>query len=44
MIGHPEAANAEKGARLLAAIAEALADKLANPDLWSLPWQAEISP
>ena len=44
VIGHPEAANAEKGACLLAAIAEALADKLANPDLWSLPWQAEISP
>lgn len=44
VIGHPEAAGAEKGARLLAAIAETLADKLANPELWSLPWQAEPSP
>ena len=41
VIGHPEAASAEKGERLFAAIAEALAKKLCNPALWQLPWQAE---
>jgi creatinine amidohydrolase len=41
VIGNPEAASAEKGERLFAAIADALATKLANPELWSLPWDAE---
>lgn len=40
VIGHPEAATAEKGERLFAAIAESLARKLLNEDLWTLPWQA----
>jgi creatinine amidohydrolase len=39
VIGHPEAASAEKGERLYAAISEALAKKLLNPELWDLPWQ-----
>jgi creatinine amidohydrolase len=41
VIGNPEAASAEKGERLFEAIATALADKLSNPELWDLPWQAE---
>jgi creatinine amidohydrolase len=41
VIGNPEAASAEKGERLFEAIATALADKLGNPELWELPWQAE---
>jgi creatinine amidohydrolase len=41
VIGNPEAASAEKGERLFEAIATALADKLSNPELWELPWQAE---
>ena len=41
VIGHPEAATAEKGERLFAAIAEALAAKLCDPELWTLPWQAD---
>ena len=41
VIGNPEAASAEKGERLFAAIAEAIAAKLCNPELWDLPWQAE---
>jgi creatinine amidohydrolase len=41
VIGNPEAASAEKGERLFEAIAEALADKLSNPELWELPWQSE---
>jgi len=41
VIGNPEAATAEKGERLFEAIATALADKLCNPELWELPWQAE---
>ncbi len=40
VIGHPEAASPEKGERLLEAISGALAAKLTNPDLWSLPWTA----
>jgi creatinine amidohydrolase len=39
VIGNPEAATAEKGARLFAAIAETIAAKLANPELWGLPWE-----
>jgi creatinine amidohydrolase len=41
VIGNPEAASAEKGERLFEAIATALADKVSNPELWELPWQAE---
>jgi creatinine amidohydrolase len=41
VIGNPEAATAEKGERLFEAIATTLADKLGNPELWDLPWQAE---
>jgi creatinine amidohydrolase len=40
VIGNPETATAEKGERLLEAIANALADKLCNAELWELPWQA----
>ena len=40
-LGNPEAATAEKGERLYAAIAEALAAKLCDPELWTLPWQAD---
>ncbi len=40
VIGNPEAASAEKGARLIAAIAEDVAGKLADPRLWALPWQS----
>lgn len=39
VIGNPAAASAEKGARLLAGIAEDIAGKLANPRLWNLPWK-----
>jgi creatinine amidohydrolase len=41
VIGNPEAASADKGERLFEAIATTLADKLGNPELWELPWQAE---
>ncbi len=41
VIGNPAAASAEKGERLFEAIADAVADKLSNPELWELPWQAE---
>jgi creatinine amidohydrolase len=41
VIGHPEAANRAKGERLIEAIAEALAAKLGNAELWALPWQSE---
>ncbi len=40
-LGNPEAASAEKGERLYAAIAEAVAAKLCDPALWTLPWQAD---
>lgn len=39
VIGHPEAASAAKGEKLLGAISESLAEKLANKELWSLPWK-----
>jgi creatinine amidohydrolase len=41
VIGNPEAASAEKGERLFEAIAEALAGKLGNRELWDLPWESE---
>jgi len=40
VVGNPEAATAEKGERLLAAIAGALAAKLAHAELWRMVWQA----
>jgi len=40
-LGHPEAATAEKGERLLDAISTAVANKLCNPELWDLPWDSE---
>lgn len=40
-LGHPEAASAEKGERLLDAISTAVADKLNDPSTWDLPWEAE---
>lgn len=42
VIGNPEAASREKGARLFAAIAETLAGKLANPEVWALPWEHQL--
>jgi creatinine amidohydrolase len=41
VIGNPEAASRAKGERLFDAISDALADKLCNAELWSLPWDAE---
>jgi hypothetical protein len=36
-----DAVSAEKGERLLGAIAGTLAMKLRNRGLWSLPWQSD---
>jgi creatinine amidohydrolase len=41
VIGNPDAATPEKGERLLAAIAETIAAKLCNDELWSLPWRSD---
>jgi len=41
VIGNPDAASPEKGARLFDAVATTLADKLGNAALWALPWDAE---
>jgi creatinine amidohydrolase len=41
VIGNPEAATAAKGRHLLTAISDTLATKLTQPELWSLPWDAE---
>jgi len=41
VIGNPEAATAEKGKKLFEAIAEALAAKLCNAELWQMPWDSE---
>jgi creatinine amidohydrolase len=41
VIGNPEAASAEKGERLYEAISDTLCEKLCNPELWQLPWDAE---
>ena len=40
VVGNPQAATAEKGNRLLEAIARALAGKLCNAELWQMVWQA----
>ena len=42
-LGHPEAASAEKGERLLEAISAAVADKLCDKDLWGMPWNSETA-
>jgi creatinine amidohydrolase len=41
VIGNPEAASAAKGEALFDAISTALADKLCNTELWTLPWDSE---
>ena len=41
VIGNPEAASPAKGEALFDAISTALATKLANPELWALPWTSE---
>ena len=41
VVGHPEAATAEKGNRLFDGISKALADKLCNAELWQMQWQSE---
>ena len=44
VVGHPEAATAEKGNRLFDGISRALADKLFNAELWQMQWQSEPPP
>ena len=39
--GNPEAATAEKGNKLLEAIAKTLAGKGTNAELWRMQWQAD---
>jgi creatinine amidohydrolase len=39
--GNPEAASAAKGEQLIAAIAEQIAAKLTNKDLWALPYLSD---
>jgi Creatinine amidohydrolase len=41
VIGRPDAASAEKGERLLGAIARTVAMKLCNRELWSLRWRSD---
>ena len=41
VVGHPEAASADKGNRLFDGITRALADKLCNPELWQMQYQSE---
>ena len=41
VVGNPEAATAEKGKKLLDAIAKVLAEKLTNQELWRMQWQAD---
>jgi creatinine amidohydrolase len=41
VIGNPDAASPQKGKRLFDDIAQTLAGKLGNPELWTLPWDAE---
>ena len=41
VIGRPDAASAEKGERLLGAIARTIAMKLCNQEFWSLPWRSD---
>jgi len=39
VIGYPAAASPEKGERLLDGIAREIADKVANKEVWTLPWR-----
>jgi creatinine amidohydrolase len=39
VIGYPSAASPEKGERLLDGIAREIAQKVANKEVWSLPWR-----
>jgi len=39
VIGFPSAASPEKGERLLDGIAREIADKVANKEVWALPWR-----
>jgi creatinine amidohydrolase/Fe(II)-dependent formamide hydrolase-like protein len=41
VLGNPEAASAGKGQRLMDAIAQSLASKLGNAELWELPWDSD---
>ncbi len=41
VLGNPEAASKEKGEALFDAVSTALATKLANAELWALPWTSE---
>jgi creatinine amidohydrolase len=41
VIGNPEAASKEKGEALFDVISTALAEKLRNRQLWTLPWTSE---
>jgi hypothetical protein len=41
VIGNPEAASTGKGMQLFESISTVLAAKLANAELWGLPWDAE---
>jgi creatinine amidohydrolase len=41
VVGNPEAATAEKGKKLFDAIANTLAAKLTNAELWRMQWQAD---
>jgi creatinine amidohydrolase len=41
VVGNPEAASAEKGKKLLDAIARVLGEKLTNAELWRMQWQAD---
>jgi creatinine amidohydrolase len=41
VIGNPEAASKEKGEALFDVISTALAEKLRNRELWTLPWTSE---
>ena len=40
--GNPDAGTAEQGERLLSAIVETLAGKLADPELWRVPFLPEV--
>jgi creatinine amidohydrolase len=42
VVGHPEAATQEKGRHLLDAISTTIAHKLADADMWALPWDHSL--
>ena len=43
VVGNPEAATSDKGRQLFDAIAEVLATKLCNKELWAMAWDSEKS-